>query len=81
MSFPTYELDLPFEHEIIGYMYAANQAYVVIERNHITLPFIVWAVGLPDLGGPKRPVTFGAAHETKSSAFRDMCNRVTALLR
>ena len=76
-SFPAYELDLPFEHTLIGYMDTCGRSFVTVARANPHHPFCTYAVE-PKPG--KYACYFGHYFDTRSEALRDLADRAGAFL-
>lgn len=74
------KLDLPYEHDVIGYVSAANRMFVVVVRDDTGAPFASYSVGVPDRSMLEKglyPCYRGHYTESREAAFADMYQRAT----
>lgn len=77
----TTDLNLPFEHKVIGYLNACGRSFVAVTRDHPYHPFCVFELGIPHGIPRKQPCYHGGYHETRIDAFADLTDRALSFLR
>ncbi len=76
-SFPQYNLVLPFDHTVVGYMSGYPGTFVIVSRDHEHHPFIVYEIGecIPSKPGGPRVCWSGDYCERRSTAMNIMTDR------